>query len=69
MGPIPTLELLLGKNQHRLGLLDFVYSWLGCTPGDTREASRKLTGNHSAYSGQGGNQHTQLLLHEIRPPS
>lgn len=49
MGPIPTLGLL-GKNCHRSGLLDFAYSQLGCTAGNTREVSRKLTSNHSACS-------------------
>lgn len=51
MGPIPTLELLLGKNYHRPDLLDFEYSQLGRTPGNTRVVSRKLTSNHSTYSG------------------
>lgn len=51
MGPIPILELLLGKNYHRPGLLDFAYNQLGCTLGGTREASRKLTSNHRNYSG------------------
>ena len=40
MGPIPPLELLLGKNEHRPGLLDFAYSQLGCTPGGAREAQK-----------------------------